>query len=259
MLPEQAADPAVQRGPLERQLRGGYSVDPVACVREAWALFCKAPGRYVGYTMLIMAILFPLELPSQIVALADPGTYPDQVVLLSRFLSTISAAVSGPLYAGFYVVSEHQFSGRPVAFRDFFGGFRHWKPLVLFAVASGLFFSMLSVVYAVFGLFFGFRSMPSLLAFLVLVVPAVIYAVSYGFTQFLIIDRRMSFWKAMQTSRKVVGRHWFRLFMLFGILLLINIVGLLAALVGSFVAVPVSYVALTVAYRQVFGVIRDDW
>ncbi len=238
MSPQDAVGVPVETEPFAPQLRGEYTIDPSACLREGWSLFRQAPGKYIGYTLLLMLGLLPLELPSQIVSLTDPGEYSVSMLLFYQLLSLIASVVSILLYAGYYFTASRQLNGREFSFRDFFGGFRHPLQLVLAAFVSGIFF------------FFGM---------LMLVFPGIYLVVSYTFMQFLIIDHHMNFWQAMQTSRKVVTRHWLKVFWLLCLLFLVNVAGILALGVGILVAVPVSYCALTVAYRQVFGFSRSEW
>jgi uncharacterized membrane protein len=238
MLPVEAVGEHLETDRFAPQLRGDYTIDASACIRDGWNLFRQAPGKYIGYTLLIMAGLLPLELPSQIVSLSDPREYTVSMLLIYQLLSIIASIVSIPLYAGYYFVAVRQLSGQEFSFRDFFGGFRHPLQLVLAAFVSGIFF------------FFGM---------LLLVLPGIYLVVSYSFMQFLIIDHHMNFWQAMQMSRKVVTRHWLKVFWLLCLLFLVNVAGILALGIGILVAVPVSYCALTVAYRQVFGFSRTDW
>ena len=53
-------------------------------------------------------------------------------------------------------------------------------------------------------------SIPLLLAgFVILILPMIYLSTCWAYTIPLAVDRRMRFWDAMQTSRKVVNKHWF--------------------------------------------------
>jgi len=69
----------------------------------------------------------------------------------------------------------------------------------------------------------------------------------------LVMDQRLDFWSAMELSRKVVTRHWWKLFGFTIVLALLSMGGLLACGVGIFVTVPVAIAALMYAYEDIFG------
>jgi uncharacterized membrane protein len=74
------------------------------------------------------------------------------------------------------------------------------------------------------------------------------------FSHLLILDKGLDFWAAMEMSRKVVSRHWWKAFGLFLVSLLILLLGTLVFVVGVFVALPVVTAAMIFAYEDIFGV-----
>ena len=50
------------------------------------------------------------------------------------------------------------------------------------------------------------------LGFLCLILPGIYLWVAWIFTLPLIMDKRLDFWSAMELSRKMVTRHWWKLF-----------------------------------------------
>ncbi len=109
--------------------------------------------------------------------------------------------LQGVLYGGLSMVFLNRIRGEPAAVTDVFAGFR---------VAFG---QLLLV---------GFIS--HLLTFLAglcfLIVPGIYLFVAWLFSVPLVIDKRLEFWSAMETSRRVVTRAWFEVFALFLIALL---------------------------------------
>ena len=73
------------------------------------------------------------------------------------------------------------------------------------------------------------------------------------FTLTLIVDKRLDFWPAMQLSRRMVAKHWWKVFGLVLLSLLLSFLGLLALVVGLFVATPIGWLAATYAYEDMFG------
>src|SRR5436853_638148 len=75
------------------------------------------------------------------------------------------------------------------------------------------------------------------LAFLVL--PGIYLLVAYTFSYLLIVDRRMGVWQALEGSRRVVNKHWWGVFGLtLVMLLLIGIGGMIGAVI---LGIPIGY------------------
>jgi len=86
------------------------------------------------------------------------------------------------------------------------------------------------------------------------VLPGIYLAVAWLFAFPLVIDKKLDFWPAMELSRRVVTHHWWQLFGLVLLNLLVIILGLLACCIGVYVAYPVVLAALAYAYEDIFKV-----
>lgn len=84
--------------------------------------------------------------------------------------------ISGPLSAGFFLVARRLDKGEEVIIDHFFEGFKHFLPLLLLTIVSGIL------------IFIGF------IAF---VIPGIYLSVSYAFSIFFVIFSGMDFWEAM--------------------------------------------------------------
>ena len=69
----------------------------------------------------------------------------------------------------------------------------------------------------------------------------------------LIIEKKMDFWQAMETSRKVVTKNIFELSIFMLVLYIFLFVGVLLLLVGFFVALPIVFAAIAYAYCDLIG------
>jgi hypothetical protein len=67
------------------------------------------------------------------------------------------------------------------------------------------------------------------------------------------MDKQLDFWSAMELSRKVVTKHWFKFLGLGIVLMLLEFAGVLALCVGVFVMVPLILATLMYAYEDIFG------
>ena len=97
----------------------------------------------------------------------------------------------GALYGGFYVLFLKRIRSEPGAVRDIFGGFKSsFGQLVL----AGFLSSLLAGIGSLF-----------------CILPGIYLAVAWVFGVPLVSDKRMEFWPAMELSRKVVNRVWFKM------------------------------------------------
>ena len=129
-------------------------------------------------------------------------------------------------------------SGQPIQFNDFFKGFNYFLPLFLASLAGGMLVGI---------------------GLVLLLVPGIYLAVGYMFTSFLVLDYRMEFWQAMETSRAIITKNWFAFFGFALVLMAINLLGCLALGVGLLVSLPVTSCAVAIAYKEIVGFYASEW
>jgi len=183
-------------------------------VKAGWELFKKYPAGFVGYFIIILVASIALRLVPVVGMLAG-------FVLVS------------PLNAGFFVVGAKLLKNQTPDFVDFFGGFKFFLQLALLGVVSSILIT---------------------LGLVLLIVPGIYLIVSYLFTVMFVVDRRLDFWPAMETSRRAVQPAWFKVFVLLLMLIVLNLAGALLLGVGLLVSIPLTHCILTVAYADIFGI-----
>lgn len=198
---------------FERLINEGYEVDLSRYLKEGWEIFKSRAGEFIVFTLVAAAAMTVFS------GLHLPG-------------SLVGSVVMAPLYAGFIIVVFMLFKSQQVQFGDFFKGFNYFLPLVLANI-------VMSILVTI-GMF-------------LLILPGVYLAVSYMFVSMLIVDYRMEFWQAMETSRQIVTKNWFSLFVFFLVLAVINLLGALALGIGLLVTIPLSICSVCVAYRDIVG------
>jgi uncharacterized membrane protein len=204
---------------FDKQLNSTYTVNIQDYIKQGWEMFKEHIGEFVGFTLLIFAVS----------AVSSKFAF---------FGSFIFSAVAAPLYAGFGIVAFKLISGKPFQFADFFNGFNYLLPLFLAGLAGGLLVG--------FGM-------------VLLLIPGIYLAIGYMFSTFLIIDYRMEFWQAMETSRQIITKNWFAFFGLGFALFALNFLGALAFGVGLLVSIPVSACAVAIAYKEIIGLYSTEW
>jgi len=197
-----------------------YTVNVGDWISQGYKNFTKYTGGFLGFTILyFFAMLIPQLIPGL-------GT----IIVIS--------VLAQPLSVGFLIVSFKIEQGKTPTFGDFFKGFNYFLPLVLFGIVGGLL------------MFVGY---------LLLILPGIYLSISYAFANAVIVDRRIEFFQAMELSRKKVGQKWFGILWFFLVIGVINILGVLALGVGVIFTVPLTACTLAVAYRNIFGVVSDDY
>jgi uncharacterized membrane protein len=186
--------------------------------KAGWGLFTQYPVGFLGFCLLYLVIQAALQGVPYVGAVA-------------------SFAVSTPLLMGNFVVSAKLLQGQTPEFGDFFSGFQFVLPLLLLSLVAGIFIGIGMVL---------------------LIIPGVYLIVAYMFSSYLIIDRGLDFWPAMELSRHTVTPRWFNYFVFAFLLLVLNLAGAVALGVGLLVTLPLSFCIMTVAYSKIFGM-RSDY
>ena len=136
-----------------------------------------------------------------------------------------------PFIAGFIIVSLMLFKNQTTEFKNYLWGFRHFIPLFLFTIVSTVFI---------------------LIGLILLIAPGIYLSIAYLFAPFLIVEKNIDFWPAMEISRKKVNKQFFGIFGFSIVIVLINAVGCLPFFLGLFITVPLTTCMTTAAYKDIF-------
>jgi uncharacterized membrane protein len=153
-----------------------------------------------------------------------------------RGLFIMTPLFGGVLSGGLYYYFLRKVRGLPTTIGDLFAGFT--KAFVTLLVA-GLLISLFITV-----------------GMICLLLPGIYLMVAYPFTQILVVDKGLGFWEAMETSRRVITRQWWRML---GLLLLsvpFILLGVAALVVGIFVAIPLITGAVVYAYEDLCNPVK---
>ena len=213
---------------FEKQLNTPCTVNIEEYIKQSWEMFKEHVGEFIGFTVVYL-ILFVAYIVS--LQLSYAGFF-------YLTLAVIASAVIASLSAGYGIAAFRLLSGQQLEFADFFKGFNYFLPLFLASLAGGFLVGI---------------------GLLLLLIPGIYLAVSYMFATFLIIDYRMEFWQALETSRKIIAKNWFAFFGFAFALFAINLLGCLALGVGLLVTIPVTSCAAAIAYKEIAGLYSNDW
>ncbi len=185
-----------------------YDISISKWMHEGWEVFRKDAGTCIAFAVLGCIAL-----------------------ILVNFIPFAGVFVSAPFVAGFIIISLMSFQNQRPEFKNYFWGFRHFLPLLLFTIVSSVFITIGVVAF---------------------VVPGIYLSVAYLFAPSLIIEKNLDFWPSMEISRKKVNKQFFGLLCFFFLLLLINLLGCIPMGLGLFITVPLSACITTAAYRDIF-------
>jgi predicted Ser/Thr protein kinase len=211
-------------------LAGDYELNIKSCIRRGWALVRGDFWPVVAITALMVA----LESFAETFGSSMLGLRTGRIAF--EFPSPLAIVAWGPLMGGLCAYYLKKIRGEPTTIEMAFTGFTtRFLHLFLAAFVTGL------LIW---------------IGFLCLVLPGIYLMVAWTFTVPLVMDQRLDFWAAMELSRKVVTRHWWKLFGLAIVLAFLSFAGIFAFVVGIFVTVPVAFAALMYAYEDIFGAAR---
>ncbi len=204
---------------LETLISDSYRFDTARYFTAGWDLFKSDLTGFLSFGLLFFLINMGLS--------------------FVPIIGNIATMVITPALAmGFFIVAAKKLKQESTRFEDFFKGFNYFVPLALVGLVSSALITI---------------------GLVLLVLPGIYLAVAYLFAYMLVVDRRLSFWDAMETSRKIANKNWFTLFGFFLALLVLNIVGATVFMVGLAVTTAITFCIMTVAYDDVIGIRSTDF
>ncbi len=205
-----------------------YTLDIGSCVRRGWALLRANFWPFVGINALFIALVgFAGSVGGASIQHGPLGHNSTEIN------SALATLVWGPLMGGLLLYFLKKIRKDKATVETAFSGFSQ-RFLQLFL--AGFVASLLIW-----------------LGFLCLILPGIYLLVAWLFTLPLVIDKGLDFWSAMELSRKMVTKHWWKFLGLGIVMLLLSFAGVVACFVGVFVMSPLVLLTLMYAYEDVFG------
>jgi predicted Ser/Thr protein kinase len=162
-----------------------YTLNIRSCVRRGWHLLKGEFWPLVGVTALFLALLsFASSFGGASIKHHTGGDSTMEIT------STVAVLVWGPLMGGLMFYFLKKIRRQPATIEMAFCGFSH-RFLHLFLAG----FATCALTW---------------LGFACLILPGIYLLVAWMFTLPLVVDKQLDFWSAMELSRKVVTKHWFK-------------------------------------------------
>jgi uncharacterized membrane protein len=223
------------------------AVQPIECIKGAWALIKDQYWLFVGLATVAMLI----------------GSAVPFGILL------------GPMMCGLHLTFFKRMRNEPFDFSLLFKGFDyfgpsliatllHVIPIVIIVVPAYLLFYVgfiLSIaaqgdepnpaaMLGVMGMFAIF--------WLVMIIIIVFVSIGFTFSYPLIVDRKLQAMDAIKLSFKAAMANFWRILGMTLLTGLLGFAGLLLCYVGAFLVFPIQYGAIAVAYEKVFGLSNPE-
>ena len=225
------------QGSLQGGINGDYDFSITDIIAEGWEKTSGAKGT-IWLAFLIFFVI------SIIVSVVQSLIHPDPALLFQQkelgtaaFWMTITTLenipLTYPLIAGITLLSIRRSVDAEITAGSIFQAYAKVIPLTLLMIASMLL---------------------SLLGFFLLVIPGIYLSIAYLMSMSLMIDRDMGVWEALETSRKAITKHWFKIFFLYLLLGVMFIAAALPLLIGLIWMLPLLLCVHGILYKKMFGV-----
>ncbi len=253
------AAPAVETAPAPgvelaaRILARGYTVEFGRWIGDGWAFFKANLGLAMGACWIVFGLSLVASVIGVIPCLGD----------LVRLAFTV--VVQPVLIGGLWLVLLQCRRGQPVTAANVFDGFKLFFAQGILVNLIMMLIILAAILPGGIGIGIGvavLKSSASMKALgalliaagtLVALIPVIYFSVCYAFALPLVADRRMQFWAAMETSRRVINRHWFAFFVFSLAVGLLVLLGALACGVGLIFTIPLGFCISVIAYEAIFG------
>lgn len=234
---------------IENAVAGRYNFQISSIFGEAWEKTVGVKGRFWGAFILIFIItivLTSIAFGIDFLVLGVPDTTSENAMATSphpvaNIIQMIfSIFITTPLFAGLLMLSIKHCVGITVPASSVFNYFSYWKKLWVYPV-------VMTGITLVQTLDIGILSF---IAFLLMLFLAVTYFMFIP----LIADKNLPIMEALESSRKTIFHHWFKMLWFLILIGLIMIASGLTLGIALIWTLPWVYNAIAILYRNMFGV-----
>jgi len=211
-----------------------YDFSIGAVLSEAWEKTSGLKGSFwaAGAIFFVAVLILGAALGGGSALLASQGDAGGGV-LIDLFVQLVIMAVMYPFMAGIVMLGVERSVDLPLSYKSVFSYFSYTLPLLGVAV-------LMSVLVTI--------------GFILLIIPGIYLSLAYMFAVPLVVEKNLGIWDAMETSRKAVTSHWFKLFFLFLIMGILVIISAIPFGIGLIWTYPMMVVMMGILYRDIFGI-----
>ncbi len=239
---------------IQNLIQDGYNFKFGDYISESFRIVNKNVGGFIGFTFIYLLIVIVMGLIPIIGSIGN-------------------LLISPPLAVGFYIVAKKIKDGESTEFGNFFDGFKFFGDLVVVALLTLVVMLVIMIpIFVVMGMtmanidvsandveaFGDIMAGSNVLLILLAFIPLLYIGIAYVWSAMLVVFRGMKGWEAMETSRKLITKNWFMMFLYVIVIGLIGSLGVILFGIGLLYTIPVYMVAAFVAFDDIVGSGSDD-
>ena len=222
-------------GSVDKAIRGEYEFSIGSVLSEAWE---KTSGSkwpihlgFLYYFLVVLAVMFGLGIvmAGLMAVTEEPGV----MILLQLVIQLGINLIAMPMIMGIVMMGIKRSVDAPISASMVFNNFSKMLPL----------FVTIILMYIMM-----------MIGFLLLVIPGIYLMIAYYMAMPLVVEKGMSPWQAMETSRKAITHRWFSVFGLFIVMVIIITISAIPLGLGMIWTLPMLMIAYGILYRNMFGV-----
>ena len=221
-------------GSVEDSIAGNVEISMTGTMGEAWRSMkgfkLKCHVAFLLYFIIALLAAF-VSLPI-IFGLTALGADINTATIVGSAVQMIASLSIMTMFMGIHIMGMRHAENKSVTAGSIFGYFNK-IPTVLLCYLVMMIMIMLGMV--------------------LLILPGIYLMYAYMFAMPLVVEKNMSAWRALETSRKVLTRVWFRFFGLLLLLMLVNTLALLTLGIAWIWTIPWSVLTVSMVYTKLFG------
>ena len=167
-----------------------------------------------------------------LIALAQEVTVGTGTGVASSLVEILTTLIMFPLGVGLGLLGIRRAAGKDTPVSTLWEPYNQAIPLIFMFVLMGL------LIIA---------------GFFLLVLPGIYLSIAYSFAPYLIVEKNMGAWEALETSRKAITQYWWRYFGLMLVAMLLIIIGSIPLLIGLLWVLPIVVIATGEVFAKTFG------
>ncbi len=216
----------INKRSIEEAVAYDYDFDVMNVISQAWA---RVNGVKLPF-FLVLLVISVINFVANFVVGFIIATLPEMLALIISFAVSIALSV---LSASAMILGLKHLRGEKIEIGQCF------LPL------SGIFITLIIGNFLV--------AILTTIGFILLIIPGIYLAIAYTLVQWIIVDNPgVNAWQALEASRKIVTKHWFKVFLLGFLLGIIVIVSAIPLGIGLIWTIPLAALSIGTLYRIIF-------
>jgi uncharacterized membrane protein len=196
---------------------------------ESWRKVAGFKATYAIAMIIYVAIAIAVEL---LLGLLFGWDYAESGNGGAIILEIVTSIAMIPLGVGLGLIGIRRAAGKPVSPTVIFEPYQHALPLIVMMIMG---FLLIIAGYLLF------------------IIPGIYLSIAYSFSAYLITEKNMGAWQALEASRKAITKFWWRYFGLMLISVLLVIAGVIPFLIGLIWVLPLVTIAVGEVFARTFG------